>query len=558
MGANKGRKDTQDLTPLERKKAGGAIGGVISGKVRRGEIPRGGSKSGTPVPPPETVSMTEDTRIGEAMVRPSLTFNDDGSTVRTLIDIEGNPMDVRLTRDEVTYRDDNIWGLIESGVEALLPTLNDERFGSNIGLTDAQAAVHLELFATIFPQLMDATGLLRGPSKASNIVSKTNYKKMLLQIKAKVEKALKEVPARIETGTEPIKQDALTADLLTIPATAGTIPVADHVAILQLHQASLGHSAEIIRRELSAYRQIIFSMGKQVQNNLQTTQAILQYLRRLFNAQGAKKEGEASDTVMPDADNPVASVEKQASVVSSAVFYKLPHFIITAAMKAHLCRCSVCDPRFLEAHKETIFLSLKDELAKLEIEAREEIAKNVKGSESLARRGEENLLKASVASTDIKNKANQEARELLDRAKASMTETEANCHDLVKQAEKGADEILQQSRSQAKAILSNAKDDATREMERITSTEARNQMVNEYKNTLIMNKDAVFAAALKDSEARIHKDIYEKGFTDAVNHREKELKVAAEEEWLRDLEDTRRRRRATEGFEKRVEDTNMD
>ncbi len=83
-------------------------------------------------------------------------------------------------------------------------------------------------------------------------------------------------------------------------------------------------------------------------------------------------------------------------------------------------------------------------------------------------------------------------------------------------------------------------------------------MVNEYKNTLIINKDTVFTAALKDSEARIHKDIYEKGFTDAINHREKELKVAAEEEWLRDLEDTRRRRRATEGFKKRVEDTNMD
>jgi len=93
-------------------------------------------------------------------------------------------------------------------------------------------------------------------------------------------------------------------------------------------------------------------------------------------------------------------------VVSSAVFYKLPYFIITAAIKAYLCRCSIYDPRFLKAYKETIFLNLKDELAKLEIEAREEIAKNVKGSESLARRGEENLLKALVALTDIKNKAN--------------------------------------------------------------------------------------------------------------------------------------------------------
>ncbi len=66
-------------------------------------------------------------------------------------------------------------------------------------------------------------------------MSKTNYKKILLQIKAKVEKALKEVPARIKIGTKLIKQDALTTDLLTIPATAGTIPVADHVAILQLY-----------------------------------------------------------------------------------------------------------------------------------------------------------------------------------------------------------------------------------------------------------------------------------------------------------------------------------
>ncbi len=81
--------------------------------------------------------MTEDTRISEAMVRPLLTFNDDGSTVRTLINIKGNPIDVRLIRDEVIYRDDNIWGLIKSGVEALLPTLNDKRFSLNIGLTDA-------------------------------------------------------------------------------------------------------------------------------------------------------------------------------------------------------------------------------------------------------------------------------------------------------------------------------------------------------------------------------------------------------------------------------------
>jgi len=36
----------------------------------------------------------------------------------------------------------------------------------------------------------------------------------------------------------------------------------------------------------------------------------------------------------------------------------------------------------------------------------DKIAKNVRGSENLARRAEENLLKASVASTDIKNKAN--------------------------------------------------------------------------------------------------------------------------------------------------------
>jgi len=43
-----------------------------------------------------------------------------------------------------------------------------------------------------------------------------------------------------------------------------------------------------------------------------------------------------------------------------------------------------------------------------------------------------------------------------------------------------------------------------------------------------------------------------------MNYRKKELKVATEEEWLRDLEDTRRRRRATEGFKKRVEDINID
>ena len=61
---------------------------------------------------------------------------------------------------------------------------------------------------------------------------------------------------------------------------------------------------------------------------------------------------------------------------------------------------------YLKTYKETIFLNLKDELVKLEIEAREEITKNIKGSESLARRGEENLLKALVALTDIKNKAN--------------------------------------------------------------------------------------------------------------------------------------------------------
>ncbi len=73
-----------------------------------------------------------------------------------------------------------------------------------------------------------------------------------------------------------------------------------------------------------------------------------------------------------------------------------------------------------------------------------------------------------------------------------------------------------------------------------------------------MDKDATFAAALEESEARIHKEIYDKGFTDALNDREKEMKVAAEEEWLRDLEDTRRRRRATEGFEKGVEDINID
>jgi len=65
-------------------------------------------------------------------------------------------------------------------------------------------------------------------------------------------------------------------------------------------------------------------------------------------------------------------------------------------------------------------------------------------------------------------------------------------------------------------------------------------------------------AALKESEARIYKEIYEKGFTNTINNREKELKVAAEEEWLRDLEDTRRRRRAIEGFKKRVEDINID
>jgi len=73
-----------------------------------------------------------------------------------------------------------------------------------------------------------------------------------------------------------------------------------------------------------------------------------------------------------------------------------------------------------------------------------------------------------------------------------------------------------------------------------------------------MDKDAVFIAALKESEARIYKEIYEKGFTNAMNYRKKELKVATEEEWLRDLEDTRRRRRATEGFKKRVEDINID
>jgi len=57
-------------------------------------------------------------------------------------------------------------------------------------------------------------------------------------------------------------------------------------------------------------------------------------------------------------------------------------------------------------------------------------------------------------------------------------------------------------------------------------------MVNEYKNILIIDKDAVFIAALKESEARIYKEIYEKGFTNAINYREKELKVATEEEWL--------------------------
>jgi len=83
-------------------------------------------------------------------------------------------------------------------------------------------------------------------------------------------------------------------------------------------------------------------------------------------------------------------------------------------------------------------------------------------------------------------------------------------------------------------------------------------MVNEYKNILIIDKDTVFIAALKESEARIYKEIYEKGFTNTINYREKELKVATEEEWLRDLEDTRRRRRAIEGFKKRVEDINID
>jgi len=139
-----------------------------------------------------------------------------------------------------------------------------------------------------------------------------------------------------------------------------------------------------------------------------------------------------------------------------------------------------------------------------------------------------------------------------------MADTEANCQNLVKQAEKGAEEIMKQSRSQANAIVTNAMDDANHEIERITSIEAQNQMVQEYKNTLIMDKDATFAAVLEESEARIHKEIYDKGFTNALNDREKEMKVAAEEEWLQDLEDTRRRRRATEGLEKGVEDTNID
>jgi len=73
-----------------------------------------------------------------------------------------------------------------------------------------------------------------------------------------------------------------------------------------------------------------------------------------------------------------------------------------------------------------------------------------------------------------------------------------------------------------------------------------------------MDKDATFAAALEESEARIYKEIYDKGFTNALNNREKEMKVAAEEKWLRDLEDTRGRRRAIEGFKKGVEDTNID
>ncbi len=45
-----------------------------------------------------------------------------------------------------------------------------------------------------------------------------------------------------------------------------------------------------------------------------------------------------------------------------------------------------------------------------------------------------------------------------------------------------------------------------------------------------MDKDIVFIAALKESEARIYKEIYEIGFNNAINYREKELKVAAEEE----------------------------
>jgi len=58
-----------------------------------------------------------------------------------------------------------------------------------------------------------------------------------------------------------------------------------------------------------------------------------------------------------------------------------------------------------------------------------------------------------------------------------MADTEANCQNLVKQAEKGAEEIMKQSRLQANTIVTNAMDDVNYKIERITSIKAQNQIV---------------------------------------------------------------------------------